>query len=73
MSQLKMGKNFLGNICLNIQLVIQGHAIRTDLLVASLGVPQIILGTVWLKSIRPTLWDFDNLTLKFWKGTKELV
>lgn len=37
------------------------------MLVIPLGDAQIILGTVWLKSLGPTIWDFSQHTLKFWK------
>lgn len=35
-----------------------------------LGDAQVILGTVWLKNLGPTLWDFTQKTLRFWKDGK---
>lgn len=32
-----------------------------------------ILGIVWLKSIGPTLWDFQKQTLRVWKDEKEII
>lgn len=42
----------------------------TDLLVVPLGDAQVILSTVWLKSLDPTLWNFSNKILQLWKNGK---
>lgn len=44
--------------CPGIKLMIQGHTTLADLLIVLLEVSQVILGTVWLKRLGPTLWDF---------------
>lgn len=54
-----------GTYCRAIKILIQGWNTETDLLVIPLGDPQIILGTVWLRSLGPNLWDFSAQTLKF--------
>lgn len=33
----------------------------------------MILGTVWLKDLGPSLWDFTQKTLKFWKNRKTVI
>lgn len=40
---------------------------ETDLLVMSLGEPHIVLGTVRLKSLGPTIWYFSKHTMKYWR------
>lgn len=45
----------------------------TDLLVVFLGDAQVILGTIWLKSLGSTLWDFTQKTICFWKDGKEVT
>lgn len=39
----------------------------------SLGDAHVILGTVWLKSLGPTLWDISLKTMRFWKDEKEIT
>lgn len=50
--------------CRGVKLNIQGQESEANLLVIPLGDAQIILGTVWLRSLEPTIWDFSNHTLK---------
>lgn len=33
----------------------------------------MILGTVWLKNLGPTLWDFNRRTLQFWRVGKVII
>lgn len=51
---------------------IQGFDSSADLLVP-LGDSQVILGTVWLKSLGLTLGDFSRKTLCFWKEGKHIT
>lgn len=68
------GEKMEGKACgrdtiLNIQ-VFESSA---DLLMVPLGDTQVILGTVWLKSLGPTLWDFNRKTLRFQKEGKAIT
>lgn len=70
------GEKVIGrDYCKNVVLSIQGFESHTDLLVVPLVVPlgdaQVMLGTVWLKSLEPTLWDFSKKTLRFWKEERK--
>lgn len=56
-----------GGYCRKVVLYIQGQRSEADLLIVPLGEPQIILGMVWLKSLEPTIWNFSEHTLKYWK------
>lgn len=57
------GEKIFGNTgCLNIQLMIQGHATIADLLVVPLGNSQVVLGTIWLKSIGPTSFSYCSVS-----------
>lgn len=50
------GEKVVGKACCKaVQLVIQGFESYIDLLVVLLGDTQVIFGTVWLKSLGPTL------------------
>lgn len=53
-----------GRCCKSIKLSIQGVESETDLLVVPLGDSQIILYTVCLQGLGPTLRDFSTRTLK---------
>lgn len=51
--------------CKGVILHIQGYESKADLLVVPLGDMQLVLGTVWLKSLGSTLWDISKKTLQF--------
>lgn len=59
--------------CRRVKLNIQGQESKIDLLVLPLGDAQIILGTIWLRSLGPTIWDFSNHTLKYWQRGKTIT
>lgn len=58
--------------CKSTLISIQGFESSTDLLVVPLGDSQVILGTVWLKGLGPTLWDFSKNFIVLKEG-KHLV
>lgn len=65
------GEKLTGRFCCkSATMQIQGFDSSADLLVVPLGNAQVILGTVWLKSLGPTLWNFSRKTLCFWKEGK---
>lgn len=50
------GEKVVGKFCCKAtKIVIQGFEYDTNLLVVPLGDVQVILGTLWLKSLGPTL------------------
>lgn len=59
--------------CRGVKLNIQGQESETNRLIVPLGDAQIILGTVWLRSLAPTIWDFPNHTLTYWQGGKPIT
>lgn len=38
-----------------------------------LGNSHVILRTVWLKSLGPTLWDFTSKTLQLWREGRSVL
>lgn len=68
------GEKIVGvHCCRDVKLNIQGKEREADLLVISLGDAQIILGTMWLRKLGPTTWDFLNHTLRYWQGEKPIT
>lgn len=59
--------------CKCVTLNIQGHLSSADFLVVPLGDAQIVLGTIWLRSLGPTIWDFSQHTLKFWRNDNSIT
>lgn len=51
--------------CKSTLISIQGFESSIDLVVVPLGDSQVILGTVWLKGLGPTLWDFSKKLYRF--------
>lgn len=62
-----------GECCKDIKLSIQGFESSTDLLIVPLEDSQVILGTIWLKNLDLTLWDFNKRTLHFWKEGRNIT
>lgn len=52
-------------ICRNFTWTFQGTTFTADVLVLPLGTYDLILGVEWLRSLGPTLWDFDKLQMEF--------
>ena len=56
--------------CLNIYRVaafsIDGETFSTDFFALPLAGYDVVLGTDWLASLGPILWDFGALTMSFW-------
>jgi len=46
---------------------IDGEEFTSDFFVLPLGGYDVVLGTAWLTSLGPILWDFRRLTLAFWR------
>lgn len=62
--------------CEQVNLFIQGISVNTDFYLLILERCEVVLGTHWLRTLGPILWDFSNLWMKFklqgldyyWKG-----
>ena len=38
-----------------------------------LGGYDLVLGVNWLSSLGPIIWDFNNLTMKFWRHGRQII
>ena len=52
-------------VCLAVTIHLQGHSFTVDLHVLPLCGADIVLGVQWLKSLRPVLTYYNDLTMKF--------
>lgn len=60
------GEKIEGNQCCpGVKVAIHRNILETDLLVVPMGDSQVIVGTVWLKILGPSLWDFNRRTHNF--------
>ncbi|KAJ0028630.1 hypothetical protein Pint_35011 [Pistacia integerrima] len=51
--------------CSNTKLSVQDIPIVTDFYLLPLGGCDIVLGTFWLQTLGPIVWDFSRLSMKF--------
>ena len=51
---------------------IAGEQFRADLFALPLAGYDMVLGTQWLASLGPILWNFKDLTMSFWLGDHEV-
>ncbi|GAV66890.1 RVP_2 domain-containing protein [Cephalotus follicularis] len=51
--------------CEGDTLSIQGSPIKTDFCLPTLGGCEAVLGTQWLRTLGPIVWDFQNLSMTF--------
>ena len=51
--------------CKSVKLLIQGIPVSADFYLLSLEGYDIVLGTQWLQTLGPILWDFAKLQMKF--------
>ncbi|KAJ0016755.1 hypothetical protein Pint_10445 [Pistacia integerrima] len=51
--------------CSNTKLSVQGIPIVIDFYLLPLGGCDIVLGTFWLQTLGPIVWDFSRLSMKF--------
>ncbi|KAG8480509.1 hypothetical protein CXB51_024639 [Gossypium anomalum] len=52
-------------LCRDVSWEAQGYKFFTDFLVLSVKGFDLVLGTQWLLSLGPIVWDFSNLTMQF--------
>jgi hypothetical protein len=56
-----------GRVCHATYMDIGSEHFITNLYILPLDVLDIVLGVQWLRTLGPILWDFDNLTMSFWR------
>jgi hypothetical protein len=54
-------------------LQIDGEVFQDDFYALSLDGFDIILGTQWLHTLGPILWDFHTLTMAFWRSNHQVL
>lgn len=60
-------------ICKGFKWTFQQTEFTADVLVLPLGSYDLILGVQWLRSLGPTLWDFDKLQMEFHIDGKKFI
>jgi hypothetical protein len=55
------------------EFFINKEGFTADLFVLPLGCYDIVLGTRWLATLGPILWDFSKLTMSFWHQDHQVV
>jgi len=56
----------------NAAFSIHSTPFRADLYVMPLAGFDMVLGTQWLATLGPILWDFGALTMSFWRGGRRM-
>ena len=51
---------------------ISAEEFTTDFYALSLAGYDVVLGTQWLATLGPILWDFGALTMSFWRGGRRM-
>jgi hypothetical protein len=60
-------------LCRDLPLTIDGERFHVDCFVLEVYAVDIILGTEWLRSLGPILWNFRNMRMAIWRGTREVT
>lgn len=60
-------------ICAQTQILIQGIPIAVDLYILPLEGYDIVLGTQWLRTLGPIVWDFEKLLMAFNLGKEQVI
>ena len=60
-------------ICGGVELKVQGETFTLDLYPLALRGGNIVLGTQWLQSLGPVIFDFLNLTLTFQRNGRRVL
>ncbi|KAA8542515.1 hypothetical protein F0562_023667 [Nyssa sinensis] len=58
--------------CTNVKLILQGIPVLVDFYLLPLEGYDIVLGTQWLSTLGPILWDFAKLQMRFKIDDKEV-
>lgn len=59
--------------CANLRLRIEGKLFTVDCFALDISTVDIILGTEWLSTLGPILWDFRNMRMSIWRSTREVT
>lgn len=60
-------------ICTQTQILIQGESITVDLYILPLEGYDVVLGTQWLRTLGPIVWDFSKLLMAFNLDGKQVL
>lgn len=60
-------------ICSGIPIKIDSEDFITDCYVIPLVGYNVVLGVQWLRTLGPILWDFDKLTMSFWRDDHQVA
>lgn len=59
--------------CVQIQIIIQGVSVYVDLYILPLEGYDVVLGTQWLRTLGPIMWDFSKLLMAFFLDGKHVI
>ena len=57
----------------NLSVQIDTEPFIIDCYSIKLGGYDFVLGVNWLSSLGPIIWDFNNLTMKFWRNGRRII
>ena len=57
----------------NLRVQIDTEIFNIDCYSIKLGGYDLVLGVNWLSSLGPIIWDFNNLTMKFWRHGRQII
>jgi len=57
----------------NLPVLIDSESFIVDCYSIKLGGYDFVLGVNWLSSLGPIIWDFNNLTMKFWRNGRRII
>jgi len=57
----------------NLRGQIDTEIFNIDCYSIKLGGYDLVLGVNWLSSLGPIIWDFNNLTMKFWRHGRQII
>lgn len=60
-------------IARGLNLRVADEVFDVDCYALHLGCVNIILGTQWLRTLGPILWDFVNMRMAIWRGCREVM
>lgn len=55
-------------VCKHVSVMLDKEEFTMDLYVLPLGGFDLVLGCDWLRTLGPILWNFEHLSMAFWRG-----
>jgi hypothetical protein len=55
-------------VCTNVPICIDTECFDIDVFVIALEGYEMVLGCQWLRTLGPILWDFDRMSMSFWRA-----